>query len=116
MRLTLAFRLAAERTPSSGGPSASASVLAADRRTRLPTRLDALVAARRSPSAWEGMTVAAGVEMAAPAMAVVALEELVGESPEERAGLYGPRVPVPDDAPAFDRLLELTGRDPGWRP
>jgi uncharacterized protein (TIGR03086 family) len=117
-----------------------------DWRTRIPVQLDDLGAAWRVPSAWEGTAVAGGVEMPAPAMAVVALDELVihgwdlavatgqpyapdgasvqacvgfassvGESAEERAGLYGPRVPVPDDAPAFDRLLGLTGRDPGWR-
>jgi len=34
--------------------------------------------------------------------------------PEERAGLFGPTVAVPDDAPEFDRILGLTGRDPGW--
>jgi uncharacterized protein (TIGR03086 family) len=34
--------------------------------------------------------------------------------PEERAGLFGPPVAVPDDAPEFDRILGLTGRDPGW--
>ena len=28
---------------------------------------------------------------------------------------FGPPVPVPDGAPAFDRLLGLSGRDPGWR-
>jgi uncharacterized protein (TIGR03086 family) len=36
-------------------------------------------------------------------------------APEARNGIYGPVVPVPADAPAFDRLLGRTGRDPGWR-
>jgi len=27
---------------------------------------------------------------------------------------FAPRVPVPDDAPALDRLLGLSGRDPCW--
>jgi hypothetical protein len=29
-------------------------------------------------------------------------------------GLYGPQVTVPADAPALDRVLGLTGRDPAW--
>jgi uncharacterized protein (TIGR03086 family) len=35
---------------------------------------------------------------------------------ELRDGQFGPVVPVPDDAPVLDRILGLTGRDPGWRP
>lgn len=34
----------------------------------------------------------------------------------ERAGLFGPVVPVPDDAPLLDRVIGMTGRDPGWAP
>jgi uncharacterized protein (TIGR03086 family) len=37
-------------------------------------------------------------------------------APGARDSIYGPVVPVPDDAPPFDRLLGRTGRDPGWGP
>jgi uncharacterized protein (TIGR03086 family) len=37
-------------------------------------------------------------------------------APEARDAMYGPVVPVPDDAPLFDRLLGQTGRDPAWAP
>jgi len=30
------------------------------------------------------------------------------------SGQFGPRVPVPDDAPVQDRLIALIGRDPAW--
>ncbi len=33
-----------------------------------------------------------------------------------REGLYGPVVPVPDDAPMLDRVLGLAGRSPDWAP
>jgi uncharacterized protein (TIGR03086 family) len=33
---------------------------------------------------------------------------------EARRGLFGPVVRVPDDAPYFDKVLGLTGRDPRW--
>jgi uncharacterized protein (TIGR03086 family) len=145
--LTVAFRLAAEKTVPGGGPSADAANLAPDWRTRLPAQLEALAAAWRDPRAWEGTAEAGGVRMPAPAMAAVAVNEVlvhgwdlavatgqsyrsdpasvqaslefVGDRSDpanEPEGLFGPVVPVPDDAPAFDRLLGRTGRDPGWTP
>ena len=36
--------------------------------------------------------------------------------PEGRDQIYGPVVEIPADAPVFDRLLGLTGRDPAWAP
>lgn len=45
---------------------------------------------------------------------------LAGMAPAEdmmrSSGQFGPRVPVPDDASAQDRLLGFIGRDPRWRP
>src|SRR5687767_3981919 len=75
--LTLAFRFSAEKTPLPGPAAASADALLADWRTRLPEQLSALGEAWRSPSAWEGTATAGGVKMPAPAMAAVALDELV---------------------------------------
>lgn len=35
---------------------------------------------------------------------------------EARAGLFAAVVEVPEDAPLLDRVIGLTGRDPGWSP
>jgi uncharacterized protein (TIGR03086 family) len=38
----------------------------------------------------------------------------VAQNPEGTPGLFGPPVPVSDDAPLLHRVLGLTGRDPAW--
>jgi uncharacterized protein (TIGR03086 family) len=40
----------------------------------------------------------------------------VPDDPKAREGLFGPVVEVPADAPLFDRVLGLSGRDPAWTP
>ena len=147
MGLTLAFRMGAQKQPLDGGPQAAASRLDPAWRSLLPAQLDALAAAWREPTAWEGFTEVGGARLPAPAMGGIALNEVLvhgwdlavatGQeyrpdpaavqaclelvtgmnqpgNEELRNGQFGPVVPVPDDAPAFDRLLGLTGRDPGW--
>lgn len=42
------------------------------------------------------------------------VQPTAAQSPQGTPGLFGPPVPVPDDAPLLDRLLGLTGRDPRW--
>lgn len=38
------------------------------------------------------------------------------DDPAAREGLFGPPVPVADDAPFLDRTVALAGRDPAWSP
>ena len=75
--LTLAFRMAAEKTPLPGGPQADADHLPADWRSRLPEQLDALAVAWRDPAAWEGETEAGGVRLPASLTGTIAADELV---------------------------------------
>jgi uncharacterized protein (TIGR03086 family) len=67
---------------------------------------------------WD-VAVATGQEYRHDRASVQACREMVGDRTDaidEPEGLFGPVVPVPDDAPPFDRLLGQTGRDPGWSP
>ncbi|XRQ09797.1 TIGR03086 family metal-binding protein [Actinomadura welshii] len=78
--LALAFTQAAAKDFPDGAsqpPSADASALPPDWRTRVPERLDALAAAWRSPAAWQGMTEAGGLEMPGEEAGRVAMNELV---------------------------------------
>jgi uncharacterized protein (TIGR03086 family) len=116
-----------------------------DWRTEYPARLAELALAWREPAAWTGMTRAGGVDFPGEAGGIVALTEVVihgwdvaaatgqdydvdpatldavlphvtaiaAQGPVE--GLFGPAVPVAEDAPALDRAIALSGRDPSWR-
>jgi uncharacterized protein (TIGR03086 family) len=42
------------------------------------------------------------------------LAPFAGSGEADAAGLFGPAVVVPDDAPLLDRVIGLTGRDPNW--
>jgi uncharacterized protein (TIGR03086 family) len=44
------------------------------------------------------------------------VQQTVAENPDGSPGLFGPPVQVSGNAPQLDRLIGLTGRDPGWRP
>jgi uncharacterized protein (TIGR03086 family) len=46
--------------------------------------------------------------------ALTFVQPIAQANPGGTPGLFGPAVPVASDAPALDRLLGLTGRDPQW--
>lgn len=115
-------------------------------RAELPKLLDELVEAWRDPAAYEGMTRAGGIDLPGAVAGAVALDELVvhgwdlaratgqAYAPDEASlavayelltpqegdasedSPFGTPVPVPDDAPLLDRVIGLSGRDPGWTP
>lgn len=142
--LSVAFTMAARKTPLEGTGSGDAARLPIDFRESVPQRLAELATAWREPEAWEGMTRAGGVDLPGEVAAAVALDEVVlhgwdlakatGQpfeveegllevvhgfvssiGPDDRDGsLFGAAVEVGSDAPLLDRVLGLSGRDPGW--
>jgi uncharacterized protein (TIGR03086 family) len=128
-----------------GAPVPDASQLEDDWRESYPARLTELANAWGDASAWEGMSQIAGMEMPGEVIGTVGLTEVVihgwdlaratgqpydvdpqtaeavlanvaetaAQGPVE--GLFGPAVPIADDAPVLDRIIALSGRDPAWR-
>ncbi|RII18525.1 hypothetical protein DSC45_11450 [Streptomyces sp. YIM 130001] len=113
-------------------------------RAELAKNLEELAEAWRAPEAWTGDTRAGGVELPGAVAGQVAMDELVvhgwdlaratgqpyapdpagleiarallAASPDgpDREGMFGPIVPVPEDAPILDRVVGLSGRRPDW--
>ncbi|MEU9204697.1 TIGR03086 family metal-binding protein [Streptomyces sp. NPDC048332] len=147
--LAVAFRDAARKelgATTDTAPSVESGVLDDGWRATLPAALDEMVAAWRTPDAWQGMTRAGSVDLPGEVAGMVALNELVlhgwdlarstgqpygAEEAHLRNTLalladvgdtppagspFGPPVPVPDDAPLLDRAVARSGRRPDWRP
>jgi uncharacterized protein (TIGR03086 family) len=137
--LSRAFRDAANKANGASQSPPPPMALPADWRSALPARLAELVDAWRRPEAVEGMTRAGGLELPGAVARKVAIDELVLHgwdlavatrqefAPQDAAldeclavrgdgGIFGPVVPVAADAPKFDKVLGLSGRDPNWQP
>ncbi|SDJ32346.1 TIGR03086 family protein [Actinokineospora alba] len=124
-------------------PGSAPPVLEPGWRERLPEQLDALAASWRRPEAWEGQTRAGDIDLPGEVGGIVALSEITlhgwdlaaatGQAypvddetaeillgfvtqftDDNRGTAFGPAVKVADDAPLFDRVLGLSGRDPAW--
>jgi uncharacterized protein (TIGR03086 family) len=125
-------------------PEPSVANLPPHWRSRLPAMLEDLVTAWKDPMAWTGTARAGGVTMPAAEMGMVAVNEIVmhgwdlaqatgqefavdpriletlieflSRGPAEGTpGMFGPVVPLADEATLLDQALALAGRDPSWR-
>jgi len=75
--LSVAFTMAARKTPVEGTAAGDAARLPLDFRESVPARLGELAQSWRSPAAWEGMTRAGGVDLPGEVAGAVALDEMV---------------------------------------
>ena len=146
LSLSAAFTGVARGEPGVGAGQPDAANLPADWRSEATARLSALADAWSESAAWEGEREVAGMPVPAEIAGLIALDELVVhgwdiavasgqpyeateaelaaaqqfveafEDVPRDGSLFGPAVPVADDAGPLDRLLGLTGRDPAWRP
>lgn len=133
-----------ESVPPPAAAESDVDLTAGDWRGDLLTQLDRIAAAWEPASAWAGMTAMGGPQLPAVVLGDMVVGELavhgwdlaratgqvivvppslaehvhasllVSAEQGREMGLFGPEVPVPADAPVFDRALALTGRDPAW--
>ncbi|MEU9190915.1 TIGR03086 family metal-binding protein [Streptomyces sp. NPDC048484] len=83
----------------------------------LPGEVAGLVAADEIVVHGWDLARATGQEYAPDAAALQAAYQMLAPSaddPAARGSIFGPVVPVPEDAPLLDRVIGLSGRDPGW--
>ena len=130
--------------PMTDTPPVDGALIDGDWRTAYPHRLAELAEAWREPDAWQGMTRAGGIDLPGEVAGSVALAEVVIHGWDVAAatgqpydcdpgiaqaclahlaqfdasgteGMFGPAVPIADDAPDLDRIVAASGRDPDWR-
>ncbi|OZM79028.1 TIGR03086 family metal-binding protein [Pseudonocardia sp. MH-G8] len=79
--------------------------------------IGAMMTAEFAVHAWD-LAVATGRAVEVPdGLATVVLEGVSAMAPAGReGGWFGAEVAVPGDAPAFERALAASGRDPRWTP
>ncbi|WP_341867305.1 MULTISPECIES: TIGR03086 family metal-binding protein [Amycolatopsis] len=141
----MAAALRREPAPTVAAGERDTDLTQGDWLSELCTLVDGIVDACGRPGALEGTTKFGGSEMPAPMIAEMVLTEWVvhgwdlaratghpltvdpataealftsAQATAEQARemkIFGPEVPCAADAPTLDRLLALTGRDPGWR-
>ena len=144
LALAFAAAAAKDFGPMTDTPPADGVQVDADWRTSYPQRLAGLAETWRDPDAWQGMTRAGGIDLPGEVAGSVALTEVVIHGWDVAAatgqpydcdpataraclehlaqfdaagtdGMFGPAVPVSDDASDLDRIVALSGRDPVWR-